>query len=621
MRLISLHFKFRLFTVIVLLLIILNCQFLYLKIEKRLDNSHSSITEEKPMSSYIELFGLGGIKLGTRDGAYPKICSDDESGAIICWRNERIYAQKINYSGELQWIESGISISQSLNYFGYPDICKDDNGGAIIVWHGGNIDDFNIYARKINSTGHLQWSIKSICSAAGNQATPKLCRDGTGGAIIIWRDYRTGSSPGYCDIYAQRVNSSGNIQWDHNGILISDTNSYMDSQEKIANIMSDNEGGAIISWEDTGNIYAQKINSSGDIQWTPNGLAVCEAEGLQENPTMCSDGLGGAFFAWVDERPPYNLDEDIYAQRVNSTGNLQWSVNGKPIISKKNFQWYVEICEDGAGNAMLVWVESFDLLISQKLDLDGNLLWDPQGIVLGESTVSPPHTQIFTDGIGGFLIAWKSKFNNSISTYVQHIDSNGILNWYDGGLKLRNIGNFYSLCLTGDDKGGCIMVWDDYRIDKYEIFVEMIKNEDSKPYSNNPLDINTTSPVLEEICWTLRDDYGGGQYRILTNDSGGNFIEWVNWTGWEDNETVRINLNDFSPGTYFYTIEFFDSQRQLGLNSTVIVHIEPPQPPQPIVPPPSIPGYEFITLIGFSIIMIFILTIRKYKEKFSLQKK
>ncbi len=616
MRLISLHFKFRLFIVIILFLIILNCQFLNLKIEKHLDNSHSNITEEKPMSSYIELFGLGGIKLGTRDGEYPTICRDNESGAIICWRSGRIYAQKINYSGDLQWIESGIPISQSLNYFGYPDICKDDNGGAIIVWHGAETtDDYNIYAQKINSTGHLQWSVKSICSALGVQATPKICRDGTGGAIIIWRDYRTVSSPQYCDIYAQRVNSSGNIQWDHNGILISDTKSYMDTKYKIAKIMSDNEGGAIISWEDLGNIYAQKINSSGDIQWTPNGLAVCEAEGPQENPTMCSDSLGGAFFAWVDKRPPYNLDEDIYAQRVNSTGNFQWSVNGKPIISKENYQHHVKICEDGSGNAILIWMESFDILVSQKMDLDGNLLWGSQGIVLGEITSTPPLTQICIDGTGGFLIAWRSTFNNSPSIYIQHIDSNGIFNWYDGGLKLRTISYFRSLYLTGDDKGGCIMVWEDYRIDKYEISVEMIKNKDSKPYSNNPLDINTTSPALEEICWTLRDDYGGGQYRILIYDSEGSIIEWVNWTGWEDNETVRINPNDFSPGIYFYTIEFFDSQRQLGLNNTVIVHIEPPQPPQPIVPSPSILGYEFITLIGISITVIFILTIRKYKEE------
>jgi hypothetical protein len=37
---------------------------------------------------------------------------------------------------------------------------------------------------------------------------PQICSDGTGGAIITWRDKRSGSE---YDIYAQRIDSSGNV--------------------------------------------------------------------------------------------------------------------------------------------------------------------------------------------------------------------------------------------------------------------------------------------------------------------------------------------------------------------------------------------------------------------------
>ena len=44
---------------------------------------------------------------------------------------------------------------------------------------------------------------------------PRLVSDGEGGAIIIWRDYRS-----FAGIYAQRVNSSGHIQWTLDGITL-----------------------------------------------------------------------------------------------------------------------------------------------------------------------------------------------------------------------------------------------------------------------------------------------------------------------------------------------------------------------------------------------------------------
>ena len=48
------------------------------------------------------------------------------------------------------------------------------------------------------------------CNAIGYQEEPEICSDGRGGAIIVWRDKRTG----YYDSYAQRVDSNGNTDTD-----------------------------------------------------------------------------------------------------------------------------------------------------------------------------------------------------------------------------------------------------------------------------------------------------------------------------------------------------------------------------------------------------------------------
>src|SRR6185436_2902719 len=59
-----------------------------------------------------------------------------------------------------------------------------------------------------------QWSHDStsntpISTGPATQYSPAIVSDGAGGAIITWYDFRSGAY----DIYAQRVSSSGVVQW------------------------------------------------------------------------------------------------------------------------------------------------------------------------------------------------------------------------------------------------------------------------------------------------------------------------------------------------------------------------------------------------------------------------
>ena len=55
---------------------------------------------------------------------------------------------------------------------------------------------------------YAQWTANGtlLCDAANNQYTPQIVSDGTGGAIVAWRDLRNGTN---FDIYAQHVLASG----------------------------------------------------------------------------------------------------------------------------------------------------------------------------------------------------------------------------------------------------------------------------------------------------------------------------------------------------------------------------------------------------------------------------
>jgi len=238
----------------------------------------------------------------------------------------------------IDWLPDGTPISTANNSQRNPQICSDGAGGAIITWYdyrSGLYSD--IYAQRVNHLGNIQWTINgtAICTAGESQLESQLCSNGAGGAIITWIDYRSGSN---YDIYVQEVSSSGGIEWNINGTAICTAN----GDQYAPQLCSDGSGGAIITWYDgrsgsTGrNIYSQSINSSGNIQWTNNGVAICTANNDQWVPQLCSDGSGGAIISWYDNRNIDITGRDIYVQLINSAGNVLWISNGLAICTVNN---------------------------------------------------------------------------------------------------------------------------------------------------------------------------------------------------------------------------------------------------------------------------------------------
>ena len=124
-------------------------------------------------------------------------------------------------------------------------------------------------------------------------------------------------------IYVQRINQAGTTVLDPNGVHLSPAT----ERQLTPAIVSDNSGGAIISWDDRRNnfsywdIYAQRINASGTRLWPLQGLAVIEADEMQTEARLVSDGNGGAFImgGW-DFRNLAFPESDIYVQKVCANG-------------------------------------------------------------------------------------------------------------------------------------------------------------------------------------------------------------------------------------------------------------------------------------------------------------
>jgi len=361
------------------------------------------------------------------------IVSDGAGGAIIAWQDGRgttfdVYAQRVSASGVPQWTDNGVALctesnSDQLN----PTIVSDGAGGAVVTWQDerSGFLDVNIYAQRVNASGAPQWTVDgvAVCTATNQQWLPTIASDGAGGAIVTWEDFRSGLS-GF-DIYARRVNASGTPQWTSNGVALCTATNL----QQFPTIVSDGAGGAVVTWEDHRNgstgIYARRVNASGAPQWVDNGIALCEAVDSLQLSKIASDGAGGALVTWFDYRSGTNYD--IYAQRVTVSGAPQWTANGVALCTATNDQVDPTIVSDGAGGAIATWTDyrggTTSDIYSQRVNASGARQWTTDGVVLSSAANDQLFPAIASNGTGGAIVTWEDRRSGLSDVYAQRVEA------------------------------------------------------------------------------------------------------------------------------------------------------------------------------------------------------
>ncbi|KAA0990389.1 T9SS type A sorting domain-containing protein [Dyadobacter aurulentus] len=365
--------------------------------------------------------------------------SDGNGNAIIAWSDDReahsqVYVQKINGTGQTQWQNRGLNICTNCVVARRLKIAGDGNGGAIIAWTGTSEGDkpSEVYIQRINSSGVGQWQnngVKVTQSEDYGNDLLDIVSDGNGGAIITWKQ-NSDSPYGPNPMLAQRIDQNGNALWDADGvpmgIIIADVHQ--------PSSITDGNAGIITVWYDvrnsSGNLYAQRINADGQPQWTLGGIPVCTATEEQTNPRIISDAQGGAIIAWEDARNgPSN--HDIYAQRINASGQAQWTAYGIPVCAQSSNQGGPLMTPDEDGGAVLTWSDTRNAdvfygdrdVYAQRLNGAGALLWENNGapVAIGERSQGP--VAITTDDNGGFVIVSRT----DASIFASRLNKDGSL--------------------------------------------------------------------------------------------------------------------------------------------------------------------------------------------------
>ena len=374
------------------------------------------------------VWGHNGIRVCDVPGyqSDPIVVDDGAGGTVVAWLDARtdfegVYAQRIDADGTALWMPGGVRIVATTDpYYVHAVPDGNGNGGVVLVWEVFNSGNVDIYAQLVDGSGTAVWASNAVVTAAAfSQIYARVVTDGAGGVIVAWEDNRGSSA----DVYAQRVDDIGSAVWDIDSEPICTTTGI----QNAVVIATDGAGGAIVAWQDgragDTDVFSQRINSLGTTMWMTNGVAVSAAPDEQWLPRIDSDGMGGAYIAWQDERTG---TADVFAQRVNPGGASLWSNGGVPVCTDANGKYFPEIVSDGVDGVIVAWYDTRDVdtdVYAQRLDPEGTLLWDSDGApVCSLSTSNQSIEGLAPNGNGGAVFLFTDYRDGNSGHYLQRVE-------------------------------------------------------------------------------------------------------------------------------------------------------------------------------------------------------
>src|SRR5262245_817398 len=271
----------------------------------------------------------------------PSIVEDGQGGAIISWQDDRpgslgsdVYAQHILNSGvaDPAWPVNGRALVTLAGEQGRTAILSDGAHGAIVAWSDGRVTNTShVFAQHLLSSGIVDpvWPSngRAISNAAPIESRPQAISDGVGGAILTWQ-----ALSGHLNVFAGHVKANGILDplWPAAGKALSNVN----RTQIGGDIVPDGAGGAIVAWEDSFDVVAQHVFSTGtlDPAYTDSFRVLCNLPSQQGDIALVATGGAGAIAAWTDTRNA-PAGPDIFALQVLEAVTVDVPGSGPPAFS------------------------------------------------------------------------------------------------------------------------------------------------------------------------------------------------------------------------------------------------------------------------------------------------
>lgn len=171
------------------------------------------------------------------------------------------------------------------------------------------------------------------------------------------------------------------------------------------------------------------VSTPAYAQWNDDAALntlIADKGGEQIQPKIANHPEGGAYISWLDSA---SGGYDVFLQRIDAEGNLLWDAEGV-LIAERGFSSTEDygLSVDSDGNALLAFRDDRQggvRATAQRVDAEGNLLWGEAGkdITTGAEFVAAPGIAALSNGSS------IAAFTSDAGTRLVKLDSEGEMVW------------------------------------------------------------------------------------------------------------------------------------------------------------------------------------------------
>lgn len=404
-------------------------------------------------------------------------------------KEQDLYIQKFDDYGQTMWKHNGVAITNSKGKQSRVCVADGANESVFVAWideRAGGVNE-EIYIQKIDKNGKILFKKDgiSICNTKGGKSQLRMIEDGAGGVYLAWTDSRDFVSQGF-DVYIQHIDFKGNALYQNKGRKL--LHSEFDQNSPF--LLSDKKGGFYIFWIDNRyqrrEIFLQHFDNLEKPLFYSGGKKVCLSQYNQSNPKAIWSKDGNIFLSWRDER--YGASNTkIYAQKIQTSGENLWSPDGVIVAEFSGAQFDQEMLAYENG-VYIAWKDLRDKyfsktnLIVQNIDLNGKLLWKKTGEIAGQFLKNSSTFGMSLGKNSELFLAWND-YRNTVRTqsYYQVFAPNGKRKVQYNGKPISIEPNDQSSTSIIPSKAGGdhILIWleQNKQTKKYRIFRALLANK------------------------------------------------------------------------------------------------------------------------------------------------
>lgn len=375
----------------------------------------------------------------------PKIQLLKSGDLLVLWKENispttsEIFIQKVTSKGLRLWSEYGIQITRLNKEIKEYTLNTDANGNAIITFITKELNSANnsLYIIKLNSNGNiLNGPIQVLSSADIKLSDSKIHPLKDNSFYLNWLETKESRAALYF----------GKVEITDDSIQIQKKN-ISKTNENVLSFESALVGNELyVIWysqEKQKTIYHQLISSEGKFIWGQEGKLLTTKRGQNSYPQFDIFNRN-IFVTWVND---FENDRNIYAQLFDLKGNKLWKESGMPVIEFEGDQFGQKVVSDKRGNFIIAWIDrrftkQFGNIYAQKLNSSGEIQWTESGIDLGTySNSEKSYLNLVPDEQGGAIAIFKDKREKKSEIFGQKIYSTGTYAGQILGLKSELIGD------------------------------------------------------------------------------------------------------------------------------------------------------------------------------------